>query len=79
MFEVKYKWRHPPYVTRVFWSIFVDNEKITDKNYNPISDEVKSLLILNLCNSDDMDHDDLEVHEEFSETEGETDETDEDL
>jgi len=50
--------------------------------HSKLSEEVKSLLILNLCNSDamvNMDHDDLEVHEEFSETEDETDETDEDL
>lgn len=49
--------------------------KLPTKTITQLSDEVKSLLILNLCNSDDMDHDDLEVHEEFSET----DETDEDL
>lgn len=53
--------------------------KLPTKTITQLSDEVKSLLILNLCNSDDMDHDGLEVHEEFSETEGETDETDEDL
>lgn len=53
--------------------------KLPTKTITQLSDEVKSLLILNLCNSDDMDHDDLEVHEEFSETDGETDETDEDL
>jgi len=51
--------------------------KLPTRTITQLSDEVKSLLILNLCNSDDMDHDDLEVHEEFSETEGETDETDE--
>jgi len=53
--------------------------KLPTKTITQLSDEVKSLLILNLCNSDDMDHDDLEVHEEFSLTEGETDETYEDL
>lgn len=57
--------------------------KLPKKTITQLSEEVKSLLILNVCNDDDdalvnMDHDDddddLEVDEEFSETEDETDE-----
>jgi len=51
--------------------------KLPKKTIPQLSEEVKSLLILNICNDDElvnMDHDDLEVDEEFSETEDETDE-----
>jgi hypothetical protein len=51
--------------------------KLPKKTVTQLSEDVKSLLILNLCNNDvliNMDHDDLEDDEEFSETEDETDE-----
>lgn len=73
MFEVKNEWKsssHVTCVTSVFWSLFVNNKKIT---VTQLTKEVKSLLILNECDTSEYtDSDDLEEDAEINKIENET-------
>lgn len=68
MSDVKNKWRHFLNVTFIFWSLFVNNENFTKKKkktVSQLSEEIKSLLILNECDTSvNIVNDHLEENEE---------------